>query len=238
MPPLRVSRLASRAVTRPASSARRASSARLRFCGRSATSSLRKRARTCVLTPSSETASLLGDLPVARRGRNSRGPQQRSAERHEHPALGLGQPRQRSSVAGRGALAELDRGAKRQQCIATPNRVSVAEVPSPQQSLAIHEGAVPRQPVVDHGPAARHTLQHRMRPGDLGIPPHRDVVLIDPPEPDSLLIAQAGQTQAALAVAVHEKRRCFTLHREHRGELGRSERVPCECHVPHCRREG
>ena len=169
----------SRCVTIPASMARWASWRRFWLCGRSGTANLRKSARRCVLTPSTERYSSAAICWLVAGAANAEDSANGRHRRHEHALLHGGELEHRVRVAGdaRGRRRAAVRVDERDHGAPGADEVAVREPPPARQPLAGHERPVLGQPVVHDRPLAADALDDRVQAGDLGVPVERDVVL-------------------------------------------------------------
>ena len=225
-------RTASARLTSPCSSARRASSVRFWYCGRSPTPSFANSARTWVLTPSRErcSASAISRF-VAGAGAGPRSASERRAQRDQDAPLGLGQATGGIELLDERALDRRPPGARKTIVVWPTRRTSPSRRRRrPRIALAVDVRPVARQPVVDERPVRSDPLELRVRPRHLRVPVEHDVVARDAPDRDRSRSPSAAKPQVAEAVAVGEERLAAPLGLEHRLLLGRRQRMRNEAH--------
>ena len=158
---------------------------------------------------------LVGDLLVAGGGGEAAAVAQRAAQRDQHPLLGLGQARQRRSLAGdhgrvgRGRLTEVV-GEHRAP---DADQVPVLQALAPEHPLAVEEGAVGRQPVVDDRPFAAEALELGVQPRHLSVPGDRDARLGAPADRAVALLAPELEQHQPAVPAPQGQERLAALRR-------------------------
>ena len=100
-------------------------------------------------------------------------------------------------------------------------QVAVAQAPAPGDALAVDEGAVAREPVVDHEPLAAQRPQLRVELGDLGIPTDPHVGSLAAADRHRVRARQRFEHELVLLIAVGEERMALALGGELALELAR-----------------
>ena len=171
---------------------------------------------------------LVGDLLVTGGGGEAPAVAQRAAERYQHSPLGVGQVRQRWALARyrggvcRGSLAEVV-GEHRPS---DADQVAIVQALAAEDPLAVEEGSVGRESVVDDRPFAAQALQLGVQARHLSIPRNRDVRLRTPADRAVALLApQLEQHELPILAPEGQKRLPAPARGQQLLELPRSQRM-------------